>query len=43
MFGINRIELAQKPLIIDEKKLPIPDLIFGKNKVLSTKNTPNAI
>jgi len=42
-FGSERICLSEKPLIIDERKITVPDLEFGNNKILSVRNTPGAI
>jgi len=42
VFGSNKIKLSEKPLIIDEKRFIIPDLEFGKNKILSLRNTQNS-
>jgi hypothetical protein len=42
-FGSNKIILSEKPLNVDEKRFIIPDLEFGKSKVLSVRKTPNAI
>jgi hypothetical protein len=41
-FGSAKIRLAEKPLVIGEERLTIPDLEFGKNKILSLRNTQNA-
>jgi hypothetical protein len=42
-FGPNKINLSEKPLTVNKKRFIIPDLEFGKNKVLSVRNTPKAI
>jgi hypothetical protein len=43
MFGFEKIRISKNPLVLDERVLIIPDLEFGNNKILSLKNTPNAI
>jgi len=42
-FGSNKIILSEKPLSVNEKRFIIPDLEFGKGKILSVRNAPNAI
>lgn len=42
-FGDKEIKLSKKPFSINEEKILIPDLQFGKNKVLSVRRTPGAI
>lgn len=42
-FGSVKIRLAEKPLSIGDERLTIPDLVFGKGKILSLRNTPNAV
>lgn len=42
-FGSEKIILSDNPLIIDEKRIAIPDLEFGNNKTLSVRNSPNTI
>jgi hypothetical protein len=42
-FSSNKIILSEKPLIVDEKRFIVPDLEFGKGKVLSVRNTQGAI
>jgi len=42
-FGSVKIRLAEKPLVITEERLIIPDLEFGRNKILSVRGTQNAI
>ncbi len=39
-FGSSKIVLSDNPLVIDERRLKIPDLKFGNNKVLSASKTP---
>jgi hypothetical protein len=43
MFGSEKIELCEKPIIIENHRLAIPDLEFGNKKVLSVRNSPNSI
>jgi hypothetical protein len=43
IFGPDKIQISKKPLVLDERVLIIPDLEFGNNKILSLRNTPNAI
>lgn len=42
-FGSVKIRLAEKPLVIGSEKFTIPDLLFGKDKILSLRNTPKAV
>jgi len=41
-FGYSKIRLSEKPMIVNEKTFVIPDLEFGKNKILSVRGTPNS-
>ena len=41
-FGSVKIRLAEKPLVIGGERFTIPDLVFGKDKTLSVRDTPNA-
>ena len=43
MSGSNRIKLSERPLTVNEKRFVIPDLEFGKDKILSVRNTPISI
>lgn len=42
-FGSSKIQLSDKPLIVENKRFTAPDLEFGKDKILSLRNSPNAI
>lgn len=42
-FGSEKIILSEKPLTLEENRIVVPDLEFGNNRVLSIRNTPNAI
>lgn len=42
-FGEIKIKFSKKPLSIEEQKILVPDLEFGKNKVLSVRRTPGTV
>ncbi|MHA1251868.1 MAG: Piwi domain-containing protein [Candidatus Helarchaeota archaeon] len=42
-FGEFPIELSENPLIIPNKQILVPDLLFGNNKILSVRKTPGTI
>jgi hypothetical protein len=41
-FGSDKIILSERPLSVEERRFTIPDLEFGKNKILSLRNTPDS-
>jgi hypothetical protein len=42
-FGSSKIILSEKPRTVDERRFIVPDLEFGKGKILSVRNAQNAV
>ena len=42
-FGSTKIVLSENPLVVSGRRLRVPDLEFGKNKILSVRGTSNSI
>jgi hypothetical protein len=42
-FGSEKLVLSEKPMTVEDTIFVIPDLQFGKDKVLSLRNTPGSI
>ncbi len=42
-FGSEKIVLSEKPMTVEDNSFIIPDLQFGKNKILSVRDAPNSV